>query len=205
MTRVDRIPERVLVDERLLRLGPVVEVRRAEQDADLEVDVHEIRGDQLAADRDPGRDVALVAPLVHVLVGRVGVVRVVEGAPVDEIGLAIADHVVPRQLPQEEVVEVVVHRHASLHVVEVAHEPHVVVGQRLVRDVRRAAARHDRRRVRVPAAEEAVHLARVPGHLEGLQVEVAGERVERAHDVGDRPVAVDVGARRELLLGLLEQ
>ena len=84
------------------------------------------------------------------------------------------------------------HRHAALHVVEVAHQPHVVVGQRLVRDVRAAAARHDRRRVRVAAAEQAVHLARVARHLEGLQVEVAGERVQRPHDVGDRPVAVDV-------------
>ena len=105
----------------------------------------------------------------------------------------------------EEVVEVVVHRHGALAVVHVAHQAHVVVGERLMGDVRAAAAGHDRRRVRVPAAEQAVHLARVPGHLERLQVEAAGERVQRPHDVGDRLVAVDVGVRRRRLLGLLEQ
>jgi hypothetical protein len=46
--------------------------------------------------------------------------------------------------------------------------------------------------VGVAAAEQAVHLARVARHLQRLQVEVAGERVERPHDVGDRLVAVDV-------------
>ena len=97
------------------------------------------------------------------------------------------------------------HRDRALAVVHVAHQPHVVVGERLVRDVRAAAARHDRRRVRVAAAEQAVHLARVARHLQRLQVEAAGERVERAHDVGDRLVAVDVGVRRRRLLGLLEQ
>ena len=66
-------------------------------------------------------------------------------------------------------------------------------------------ARHDRRRVRVPAAEEAVHLARVARHLQGLEIELAGERVQRPHDVGDRPVAVDVGVRSELLLCLRQQ
>ena len=72
-------------------------------------------------------------------------------------------------------------------------------------DVGADAARHDRRRVRVPAAEQAVHLARVARHLQRLEVELAGERVQRAHDVGDRAVAVDVGVRRQLLLGLVEQ
>ena len=68
-----------------------------------------------------------------------------------------------------------------------------------------AAARHDRRRVRVPSAEQAVHLARVAGHLQRLQVELAGERVQRPHDVGDRPVAVDVLVRRRGALGLGQQ
>ena len=162
-------------------------------------------GDQLAADCDAGRDVALPAPLGHVPVAVVDVVRVVERAPVDEVRLPVADHVVAGQRLQEEVVEVVVHRHAALDVVEVAHQPHVVVGAGLVRDVGAAAARHDRRRVRVPAAEEAVHLARVARHVQRLQVELAGERVQRPHDVGDRLVAVDVRARRGRRLRLREQ
>ena len=202
---VDRVAERVLGDERLLALHPVLEVRASEQDPDHQVDLHEVGRDQLAVDRHPGGDVPLAAPLRHVPVVVVDVVGVVEAAPVHEIGVAVADHVVPRQLPEEEVVQVVVHGDDALDVVEVPHQAHVVVGQRLVRDVRRAAAGHDRRRVRVPAAEQAVHLARVPGHLEGLQVEVPGERVQRPHDVGDRAVAVDVGVLGQLLLGLLQE
>ncbi len=97
------------------------------------------------------------------------------------------------------------HRHRALAVLEVPHQPHVVVGQRLVGDVGAAASRQDRRRVRVPAAEQAVHLARVARDLQGLQVEVAGERVEPAHDVGDRLVAMDVGVRRRGRLRLLQQ
>ncbi len=95
------------------------------------------------------------------------------------------------------------HRHAALDVVEVAHQAHVVVGARLMGDVGAAAARHDRRRVGVAAAEQAVHLARVAGHVQRLEVELARERVERAHDVGDRLVTVDVlpGRRRVLRLG----
>ena len=45
----------------------------------------------------PGRDVALAAPLGHVPVVVVDVVRVVERAPADEVRLAVADHVVARQ------------------------------------------------------------------------------------------------------------
>ena len=39
---------------------------------------------------------------------------------------------------------------------------------------------------RVAPAEQAVHLARVARHLEGLEVELAREPVQRPHDVGDR-------------------
>ena len=94
------------------------------------------------------------------------------------------------------------HRHAALDVVEVAHQAHVVVGARLVGDVGAAAARHDRRGVRVAAAEQAVHLARVTRDVQRLQVELAGERVQRAHDVGDRLEPVDVLMRRRRVLGL---
>ena len=90
------------------------------------------------------------------------------------------------------------HWHRPLDVVDVAHQAHVVVGAGLVRDVHRHPAGHDRRGMCVPAAEQAVHLPGVTRHLERLQVEVAGERVKRPHDVGDRLVAVDVGVRRRV-------
>ena len=124
---VDRVAERVLGDERLLA-GPVVEVRAAEQDADRQVDLDEVGGDQLAVEDEARRDVAVLAPLAHVPVAVVDVVGVVEAAPAHEVRVPVADHVVARQLLQEEVVEVVVHRHGALDVVHVAHQPHVVVG-----------------------------------------------------------------------------
>ena len=133
---VDRVAERVLGDERLLA-RPVVEVRAAQQDPHREVDLDQVGGDQLALEDEAGRDVPVLAPLAHVAVGVVDVVGVVEAAPADEVGVAVADHVVPRQLLQEEVVQVVVHRHGALDVLHVAHQPHVVVGAGLVRDVRR--------------------------------------------------------------------
>ncbi len=163
-----------------------IEVRAAEQDPDHQVDLDQVCRDQLAVDRHPRRDVALASPVGHRPVVVVDVVGIVEAAPVDQVGVAVADHVVARQLLEEEVVQVVVHRHGPLDVVHVAHQAHVVVGQRLMGDVGAAAARHDRRRMGVAAAEQAVHLARVASHLERLQIEAAGERVQRPHDVGDR-------------------
>ena len=71
---VDRVAERVVGDEGLLG-APVVEVRRAEQDPDRQVDLHQVGGDQLAADRDAGRDVAGAAPLRHVAGSRSGARR----------------------------------------------------------------------------------------------------------------------------------
>ena len=201
---VDRVAQRVLVDERGLVL-PAVEVGRPEQDPDHQVDLDQVGRDQLAVDGDARRDVSPAAPLGHVAVVVVDVVGVVEAAPVDQVGGAVADHVVPRQLLKEEVVEVVVHRHAALDVVEVAHQPHVVVGAGLVRDVGAAAARHDRRGMRVTPAEQAVHLTRVARDVQRLQIELAGERVQRPHDVGDRLVAVDVAAGSGGRLGLGQQ
>ncbi len=200
---VDRVAERVLRHEGLLVL-PAVEVGAAEQDPQHQVDLDEIRRHELAVDHDAGRDEALAAPLRHRPVVVVDVVGIVEGAPADEVRVAEADLLVARKGLVEEVVEVVVHRHRALDVLDVAHQPHVVVGHRLMRDVRAAAARHDRRGVRVAAAEEAVHLARVARHVQRLEVELAGERVERPHDVRDRAVAVDRRVLGERLLGLRE-
>ena len=55
------------------------------------------------------------------------------------------------------------------------------------------------------AAEQAVHLARVARDVQRLQVELAGERVQRAHDVGDRLEAVDVAMGRGRVLRRRQQ
>ncbi len=55
------------------------------------------------------------------------------------------------------------------------------------------------------ATEQAVHLARVARDMQRLEVELAGERIERAHDVGDRLIAVDILAGRGRGLGFGQQ
>jgi hypothetical protein len=77
MTLVDGVAERILVDEGL-RVLPVVVVRAAEQDADVEVDVDKVVGDKLAVNDHAGSYKHLPAPVAHVLVGVIAVVRIVE-------------------------------------------------------------------------------------------------------------------------------
>jgi hypothetical protein len=54
----------------------------------------------------------------------------------------------------------------------------------------------------VPTFHEAEHLPRPPADLQRLPVELAGERVQRPHDVGDRAVSVSAGIGRLGVLGL---
>ena len=53
MALIDRIAQRILLDERLGVL-PVVVVGTAQQDADVEVDVNQVGGDQLPSTTTPG-------------------------------------------------------------------------------------------------------------------------------------------------------
>jgi hypothetical protein len=198
---VDRVPKWVVSDEGLL-VFPTVEVRTPQEDPHRQVDLDEVGRDQFTVEDKARGDKSLASPVGHAVVAVVNVVGVVERAPADDVRVAVAHTLVAGEGLVEEVVEVVVHRHGALAVLDVAHEAHVVVGERLVGDVGATATWEDRRRVRVASAEEAVHLARVPGDLEGLEVEAPREWVERPHDVGDRLVAVDVPVRRRGRLGL---
>ncbi len=94
------------------------------------------------------------------------------------------------------------HRHDLLHELDVAHQPGHVVGHQLDRGGGADTAGIQRRRMHVAALHQAEHLSRPPADLQRLPVELAGERVERPHDVGDGPVAVRVGVRRLGVLGL---
>ncbi len=82
------------------------------------------------------------------------------------------------------------HGHDALHEFHVAHEPAVVVREEL--DGRRGAdaAWVQRGRVHVATLHQAEHLPGVSGDLQRLAVELAGERIERSHDVADRRVSV---------------
>ncbi len=89
MALVDRVPQRVLRDERLL-VRPVVEIRAAQEDPDHQVDLDQVGRDQLALQHDAGGDVALPPPLGHVPVVVVDIVGIVEVAPTDDVRVAVA-------------------------------------------------------------------------------------------------------------------
>ncbi len=95
-------------------------------------------------------------------------------------------------------------RDDALHELHVAHQTRVVVGEQLDRRCRAHTTRIQRRRVDVAPLHEAEHLAGPPADLERLAVELAGERVERAHDVANRGVAVIGGVRGLRAVGEVE-
>ena len=121
--------------------------------------------------------------------------RVVQAAPAAEQDPPLADVLVPGQRLVEEVEQVVVQRHDLLHELDVAHQPGQVVGEELDGRDRADPAGVQRRRVDVPALHQAEHLPRVAADVQRLAVEVALQRVQRAHDVADGPVAVVAGVR----------
>ena len=165
---VDRVAERVGLDEHLLVL-PVVVERRSQKDADAEVDVHQVVGDRLAVHDDAGRDVHRLAPLVHVLVLVVAHLGIVPRAPAAEQDAALADLLVAGQRFVEEVEQVVVQRHDLLHELDVLHQADDVVGEELLGRHGADAAGVKRGGMDVPAFHQAEHLARHAGSLPGLR------------------------------------
>ena len=74
MPLIHRIPQRIVRHEGLAVL-PVIVIRTAQQDTDVQVDIHQIRGHQFAIHHHAGSDEHLPAPLGHVLVGVIAVLR----------------------------------------------------------------------------------------------------------------------------------
>ena len=179
MALIHRIAQRIVLDERLAVL-PVVVVGTAQQNADVQIDVDQVGGDQLAVHHDAGRDEHLSAPVGHVLVGVVADVGIVERAPAAQQNAALAHLLVARQRLVEEVEQVVVQRHDLLHELDVLHQPHQVIGEELDRGHGADAARIERRGMHVPAFHQAEHLARHAAHLQRFAIERAGERIQRA-------------------------
>src|SRR5262249_38698690 len=96
MPAVDRVADRVAVDVELLVL-PVIVERRAEQDADIQIDVDQVMRHGLAVDDHAGRDVHRPAPPVPVAGGVGAALRVVERAPAAEQPPGAAHLLVARQ------------------------------------------------------------------------------------------------------------
>ena len=157
---------------------------------------------QLAVDHHAGRDEHRVAPALHVLVGEVAVLGILEGAPAAQQRAPQTDLLVAGQRLVEEVEEIVVHRHDLLHELDVAHQPGDVVGHQLDGGDRADTARVQRGGVNVLALHQAEHLSRPAADHQRLTVELAGERIQGPHDVGDGAVAVRLRVRRQRVLGL---
>ncbi len=194
MTPIDRIAERIARDEHRLAF-PVVVVRAAEEDADAEVDLHQVVGDELTVDHHARCDTHRPAPLGHVAVVEVAHRWVLERSPAAEQDAPPADLLVPGHRLVEEVEQIVVHRHDALHELHVAHQARVVVREQLDRRSRPYTAGIQGRRMDVTPLHQAEHLPRPPADLEGLAVELTGERVERTHDVADGAVTMVAGVR----------
>ena len=93
-------------------------------------------------------------------------------------------------------------RHHLLHELDILHQPHQVVGEELNRGHGADAARIQSGRMHVPAFHQAEHLAGHAAHLQRFAIERSGERIQRAHDVGDGAVPMQIGVRRGRLLAL---
>src|SRR5215204_1528596 len=201
---VHRIAQRVARYEGLFVL-PVLIVGGAEQDADSQVYVNQVRRDQLSVDDDARRDEHGLAPLVHVAVLVVADVWVVEGTPATEEYAPAPDLFVARKRLVEEVEYVVVHRDGLLDPVHKPHEADQVVREELRRRHSPDTTRVQRRWVDVTPFHKAEHLSGETAHLEGFFVRLPCKRIERAHDVGDGTVAVDVSVGCRRLLSPLHQ
>ena len=157
---------------------------------------------RLAVDDYARGDEHRVTPTLHVLVVEVAHLGILEGAPAAEQCAAQADLLVTGQRLVEEVEQVVVHGDDLLHELDVAHQPRHVVGHQLDGRDRADPAGVQRGRVYVTTLHEAEHLSRPATDLQRFPVELAAERVERPHDVGDGLVPVRIGVRRSGFLRL---
>ena len=167
----------------------------AEQNPDAQIDLHEVGSDQAAVDDDSGGDEHPAPPGGHVLVLKVARHRILERTPARQQHPPPPHRLVAGQRFVKEVEQVVVHRHDALHEVDVLHEPGQIVGEDRHRGNRPDAARVQRGRMDVPSLHQTEHLTRQTTHLKRFEVELALERVERSHDVGDRAIPVQGGMR----------
>src|SRR6185369_11250774 len=105
MSSVDRVAERVGLDERL-GAHPIIVEGAAEQNTHAQVDLDQVGGEQLAVDHDARRDEHFSAKVAHVFVAKVAGARVLEGPPTTEQDASPPDLFVAGQGFVEEVEQV---------------------------------------------------------------------------------------------------
>ncbi len=77
MPAIHRIAERIGLDESF-GIFPVIVIRAAEKNANVEIDIDEVRRDEFSVNDDTRRDEHLPAPRGHVLIGVITVIGVIE-------------------------------------------------------------------------------------------------------------------------------
>src|SRR5262249_40924623 len=123
MARVDGVPERIFGYEDLASL-PILVEGMPEQNAQSQIDVHEIRRDELSVDDHPRGHEHSLTPFGHRLVFEVADLRILECPPAPEQNAPIADFLVTGHGLVEEVEEVIVQRDYALHELDITHQPH---------------------------------------------------------------------------------
>jgi hypothetical protein len=85
----------------------------------------------------------------------------------------------------------------SLHELDVLHKPDEIIGEDLRCRLRPDTTGIESRWVDMPSLHEAEHLPRLAALDQSFPIKRACERIERAHDIGDRSIAMDIRVRRE--------
>src|SRR5690349_22227065 len=89
MAFVHRIAQRIVPDENLFAL-PVFVIRMAEQDADAEIDLDEIRRDQFSIHDDARGHEHFPPPVGHVAIFEIAVLGILQTAPAPQQDAAIS-------------------------------------------------------------------------------------------------------------------
>ena len=164
---------------------PIVVVRAAQQNADVQVDVHQVCRNQLAVHHHAWSHEHAATPIGHFRVGIVADIRIVERTPATEKNAPSPDLFITGEGFVEEIEQIVMQRHNLLHEFHVFHQPYDVIGEELNRRDGTHPAGIQRRRMHVASFHQAEHLAGHAAHLQRFKIERSLEGIERRHDVAD--------------------
>src|SRR6201987_3690921 len=203
MILIDRISQWIGLDERL-RILPVVVVGATQQDADIQVNVDQIICDEFTVHHHARGNKHPPSPSGHVLVGVIANIRVIERTPAREKYAPLSHLFIYWQRFVEKVEKVIVQRYDFLHELYVLHQAHEIIRKELNRRYGSHAAGIKGGWMNVAPFHQAEHFAGHAAYLQSFAVELAHERIQRAHDVRNGSIAVKVRVRRSGFLSFGE-
>ena len=203
MILIDRVPQRIGLNERLGIL-PVVVIRATQQDADIQVNVHQVIRDEFSVHHHTGGNIHPLSPMGHVLVGVIANIWIIERTPTCEKYAPLSHFFITWQSLVEKVEKIIMQRYDFLHELYVLHQAHEIIRKELNRRYGSHAAGIKGGWMNVPAFHQAEHFAGHAAYLQSFAVELAHERIQRAHDVRNGSIAVKVRVRRSGLLSFGE-